>query len=264
MREKSTELKDFYESKVWEFHKITNPYEVIRLQNLLEFLAPKSTDVILDAGCGGGAYTKILPKTSTIIALDLSKGAIKNAKENLESANIFFIVATVDHLPLKDRFLSKIVCVDVIEHIVNVEKCLREMARVLKPFGKISIFTACGNNRLSLEYILAPLLSKLINLVRLKMGHIQVFTTSSLRKSLEPRFVIRSIQYIHHWMGWCLKFLWDTAHLKSSERYQSSPLLKYSTSSTFSRAFWLILEAEYRLLKNKSLGSEIIINAIKK
>lgn len=264
MREKSTELKDFYESKIWEFHKIANPYELIRLQNLLEFLTPKSTDVVLDAGCGGGAYTKILPKTSTIIALDLSKGAIKNAKENLQSANIFFIVADVGHLPLKDGSLSKIVCVDVIEHIVNVEKCLREMARVLKPFGKISIFTACGNNRLSLEYILAPLLGKLINLIRLKMGHIQVFTTSSLRKLLEPRFVIRSMQYMHHWMGWCLKFLWDTAHLKSSEGYHSSPLLKHSISSTFSRAFWLILEAEYRLLKNKSLGSEIIINAIKK
>lgn len=55
MREKSTELKDFYESKVWEFHKIANPYELIRLQNLLAFLAPKSTVVVLDAGCGGGA-----------------------------------------------------------------------------------------------------------------------------------------------------------------------------------------------------------------
>lgn len=101
MREKSTELKDLYESKFWEFHKIANPYELIRLQNLIEFLAPKSTVVVLDAGCGGGAYTKILPKTSTIIALDLSKGAIKNAKENLQSANIFFIVADVGHLRLR-------------------------------------------------------------------------------------------------------------------------------------------------------------------
>ena len=121
MREKSTELKDFYESKVWQFHKTANPYELIRLQNLLAFLAPKSTDAVLDAGCGGGTYTKILSKTSTIIAFDLSKGAIKNVKENLQSTNIFFIVAVVGQLPLKYEPLCKIVCVDVIEHAVNVE-----------------------------------------------------------------------------------------------------------------------------------------------
>jgi len=265
MRERGVELKDFYESKIWEFHSITSLYERIRVQNLLEFLVPESTDIILDAGCGGGTYTKILSRTSTVISVDLSKEATRNAKENLrQSKNVFFIVSDVERLPIRGKSLDKIMCVDVIEHIANVEESLREMARVLKPFGKISIFTACGDNKFSLEYILKPTLGRLINLIRLKMGHIQIFSTPSLRKLLESNFIIINIQYMHHWVGWFLKFLWDLFHLNSSESYYSSYSFNESILSIFSRALWSILDVEYKLLKKKSSGSEIIINAIKK
>jgi precorrin-6B methylase 2 len=65
-----TELKDFYESKVWSYHDVTNPYEKFRLRNIFEFLAPKTTDVILDAGSGGGSYARSIGERRTVVALD--------------------------------------------------------------------------------------------------------------------------------------------------------------------------------------------------
>lgn len=265
MQESGVELKDFYESKIWKFHNITNPYEQIRLQVLLEFFTSEPMDIILDIGCGGGTYTKIFPKTSTVISVDISGRAIKNAKENIgQSQNIFFIVSDVMHLPLRDNSVDKIACIDVFEHLANVEESLGEIARVSKPFGRISIFTACGDNKFTLEYILNPIFGRLINSIRSKMGHIQIFSTSSICRLLEPSFVITNIQYMHHWVGWFFKFLWDLAHLNSPENCCSSYSFKGSILSIFSRTLWLMLKLEYRLLKNKSSGSEIIINAFKK
>ena len=54
MAKRSNDLRDFYESRVWKSHRIGNPYEVVRFQNILDFLGTKSGNTVLDAGCGGG------------------------------------------------------------------------------------------------------------------------------------------------------------------------------------------------------------------
>lgn len=254
----------FCETKVWRFHRIVNSYELIRSQNILEFLAPVSSGLILDVGCGGGTYTEILTERSKVIALDISNAAMKIAKDNVRSSEASFIVSDVEHLPLMDESVSGIICVDVIEHVTNVKRFLEEMSRVLKQSGRIAIFTACGNNKLSLEYVLKPSLGRFINLIRSKMGHIHIFSTQSLYSLLAPDFIVTNTRYMHHWMGWSLKFMWDLAHIRSSQSHQSTLVPKTAVPSILTRILWLTLEEEYKLLRNKSSGSEIMVNAIKK
>jgi len=266
LQTKTKEFKDFYESSVWKFHPVVNLYERIRLQNLFGFLAPKSSDVLLDAGCGGGTYTKHLAKVSTVIATDISKKALENAKKGLSelSEQIHYIVCDNEYLPLRDNSIDKIGCIDVIEHIVNVKVSLREMARVSKSHGRISIFTACGKNKFTLEYILERVLGKLINSIRLKSGHVHAFSTQNLCRLLEPHFVVVKIQYTHHWLGWFFKFLWDISYLNLPGSCSRLPAFKNPILSTFSRVLWLIFEVEYKLLKDVSSGCEIIVNAYTK
>jgi ubiquinone/menaquinone biosynthesis C-methylase UbiE len=260
-----TEPKDFYESNVWRFHDVANPYERFRLKNLLEFLAPKPTEIVLDVGSGGGSYTKSVAKRSTVVASDLSRGAIKSAKENMtEVETIFFIVSDVEHLPIKEKSIDDVFCIDVIEHLAHVDTALSEMARVLKPSGKISIFTACGNNKLSLEYALRPLFGRLIELIYLKIGHLQAFSTAGLLQLLGNNFVETNIQYMYPWIGSWMNFIWGVANLKSFGTVPSPTKPRDSISAAVLRAIWILLDKENELFKNKSIGGEIVINATKR
>jgi ubiquinone/menaquinone biosynthesis C-methylase UbiE len=262
---KTRSLRVFYESNVWHFHQISDFYERIRLQNIFEFLFPAKSDIVLDAGSGGGTYAKQLATKSAVIATDISKQALLNAKESLsKSINVNYIVCANEYLPLRGQSINKIACVDVLEHSASVDGFIAEMARVLSPCGRISIFTACGNNKNTLENILKPALEKLIMFIRLKFGHTHIFSTEELEQILEPKFKIVKIQYMHHWLGWFIKFVWDISKTDSSEDCSQMPTFKNPFYFALSQALWLVLKGEYYLLKNVNTGTEINVNALRK
>jgi len=260
-----TELKDFYESHVWSYRDVTNPYEKFRLRNVLEFLAPKKTDVVLDVGSGGGSYARSIGERCTIVALDISRKAIENAKRSMGSLQTAsYVVSDVEQLPIKEHSTDGILCMDVIEHLRHVDRSICEMARVLKPHGKLAIFTAGGGNRLSLEYIVRPLLGGLLRLIYRKIGHLHAFSTAALLQLMGDDFSHVEVQYMHPWIGSWLNLLWGTAHLKSSGTITSPLAAKDSISGSLFKALWILLDKENELFKNKSIGGEIIINAIKR
>jgi ubiquinone/menaquinone biosynthesis C-methylase UbiE len=260
-----TELRDFYESNVWKYHDATNPYEKFRLRNILEFLAPKTTDAILDVGSGGGSYARSIGERCTVVALDISREAIERARESMrELQTPYFIVSDVEQLPIRDQSMDSILCMDVIEHLRHVGRSIGEMARVLKPHGKIAIFTACGGNRMSLEYIVRPLLGRLLRLIYLKIGHLHAFSTAALLQLLGNSFSRVEIQFMYPWIGSWLNLLWGVAHLKSSGTTASPSTAEDSISGSVLRAFWILLDKENELFKNKSVGGEIVINATKR
>jgi len=259
-----SELKDFYESRIWKTHKIGNLYELIRFQYIHEFLVNRLAGPVLDAGCGGGTYTQIMANVSSVIAVDISVNAIRNAKENLaRSKDVSFIVGDLGHLPLRGGIVSKVASIDVLEHIKKPEQAVGEVCRILQPYGSVLLFTACGENKLTMEYMLKPLFGKLILSIRSRLGHVSIFTNQSIHTLLCRDFTIVRIRYMHHWLGWLIKFLWDMAHMNSLESHQSQCESKVSGSS-LSRMLWVMLEAEYKLLRKRDLGTEIIINATKK
>lgn len=262
MPERSSDLRDFYESRVWKIHQISNPYEVVRFRHILEFLGTESRNTVLDVGCGGGTYTRILARAQLVIAVDVSSNAVKTAKQSLLwKGNVFFVVCDLEHLPIRDMAVDKVSCIDVLEHVERPQKAVNEMSRVLRSNGKMLLFTACGENKFTLEYMLRPFFGKLINSIRSTLGHVSIFTTQSIRKMLSQDFMITRIEYMHHWAGWLFKFCWDATHMNSLESHQS----QFEVSgSTFSRILWLPFEAEYQLFKSRSLGTEIIVDATKK
>ena len=262
MAKSNRDLRDFYESRVWKIHQISNPYEVVRFRHILEFLGTESGNTVLDVGCGGGTYTRILARSQLRIAVDVSFNAVKSAKQSLASEdNVFYIVCDLEHLPIRDIAVDKVVCIDVLEHVERPQKAVNEMSRVLRSNGQMLLFTACGENRFSLEYVLKPFFGKLINSIRSTLGHVSIFTTQSVRRMLSQDFMIARIEYMHHWVGWLFKFCWDATHMNSLEGHQSQ---LGASGSSLSRILWLPLEAEYELFKSRSFGTEIIVNAVKK
>jgi len=259
---RSSDLRDFYEGRIWKIHQISNPYEVVRFRHILEFLGTESGNTVLDVGCGGGTYTRILARAQLLIAVDVSSNAVKTAKQSLVSeGNVFFIVCDLEHLPIRDMAVDKVACIDVLEHVERPQKAVNEMQRVLRSNGQMLLFTACGENRFTLEYMFRPLFGKLINSIRSTLGHVSIFTTQSVRRMLSQDFMIARIEYMHHWAGWLFKFCWDATHINSLEGHQSQ---FEASGSSLSRILWLPFEIEYQLFKTRSLGTEIIVDAIKK
>lgn len=101
--------------------------------------------LILEAGCGVGAQTKIIaPKniSSQIISADISSESIKQAKEltnSLGITNVKFKQADIFNLPFKKNHFDHVFVCFVLEHLVNPFNSLIELKRVLKPGGTIMV-----------------------------------------------------------------------------------------------------------------------------
>ncbi len=147
-------MKDFYISdfKNWNekmvrkydpdcYHHHLNPMvryiETKRVRKVIDFLALKKEESLLEVGCGAGNILERLD-CSKIVGVDISlyilgKAMHKNIK------HIQFINADVESLPLRDQSFNKIICSEVLEHVLHPHKALVEIWRVLKSEGMLII-----------------------------------------------------------------------------------------------------------------------------
>jgi len=116
----------------------------IRMHVFFDYLKdlPYSS-ITLDFGCGIGGWSAFLQKTFgfEVIGVDISKEAIKRAKEMYSDENTYFLVADCQHLPFREEAFDIIFSSDVLGHIPNVPKALEEMFMVLKKNGIVSMYS---------------------------------------------------------------------------------------------------------------------------
>lgn len=102
-------------------------------------------EVILEAGCGVGAQTKIIaPQNphSRFVSVDISPDSIISASKTIEELNILnvqFTVADIFRLPFDDETFDHIFVCFVLEHLSNPLTALKELKRVLKNGGTITV-----------------------------------------------------------------------------------------------------------------------------
>lgn len=103
---------------------------------------------VLDAGSGPGLYAlHLAEKGHFVTGIDIDKEKVKLSTEIAKrmGSTAEFVAGDLCALPFPDNSFEVIVCSDVIEHIPDDRKALREMARVLRPEGKL-VLTTTGNN----------------------------------------------------------------------------------------------------------------------
>jgi ubiquinone/menaquinone biosynthesis C-methylase UbiE len=100
---------------------------------------------ILEAGCGVGAQTVILAKKSPksdITSIDISKESIKHAQTAMDREdiqNVHFEIADLTDLDFASESFDHIFVCFVLEHLPHHTVALRELKRVLKKGGTITI-----------------------------------------------------------------------------------------------------------------------------
>jgi len=171
-----------YEAKRWGSAPVRpKPWYMngLKLRYLLSDLSPVHGRV-LDVGCGAGSIAKAVKRERPdldVMGCDLSESALATARADAEGVD--FRLATAERLPFEDGTLDFVWIVDVLEHVDDPERVLREVARVLKPGGGFHIVLPLEGQPRTL-YRLAGTGTRWKAKVR-HGGHIQIFSADRFR-----------------------------------------------------------------------------------
>jgi ubiquinone/menaquinone biosynthesis C-methylase UbiE len=190
---------DFYERKE-VIHEVVEAKRSEICYNLITDLITNKTATgvkkrILDIGCGDGSFIIKFKKHCETFGVDISQNAIKIAKE--AGISTYELDVSCEKLPFQDEYFDIIYMGDVIEHLINPDFAINEVARVIKTNGFLVLSTpnlASWLNRLLLLLGMQPLFSEVSTSKTFgrgpksydfyPVGHLRIFTYKALKEFL--------------------------------------------------------------------------------
>ncbi len=130
----------------------------IYFKNILSSYLKANLKKIFDAGSGIGAHTFWLAKNyphSSITGGDIDKNKLKSSSilaNQLDIKNVTFMYFDLRKVPKKSSF-DLIVCIDVLEHIHNYKKVLRNFYLLLQKNGYVYLHVPQSNQKRIFKYL---------------------------------------------------------------------------------------------------------------
>ena len=103
-------------------------------------------EVVVDLGSGGGLdvflASKMVGPSGRAIGIDMTPAMIERARSNAQSggySNVDFYLSTIDRIPLEDSSVDCVISNCVLNLAPDKPAVFREIARVLKPGGRVAV-----------------------------------------------------------------------------------------------------------------------------
>lgn len=164
-------------------YKSKNPLLKIVLKRFLKEINHKLKKYkyksLIDIGCGEGFVLQKFSPEGKVVGIDTSQEALKLAKKNFPRA--IYKKANIYKIPFPKSSFDVALCLEVIEHLDNPDRGLKEVSRVAKN-AIISVPESLVFRTLNLARL------KNISLLGEDPEHMQRFTKTTFRKLLERYF----------------------------------------------------------------------------
>jgi SAM-dependent methyltransferase len=153
---------------------------------------------VLDVGCGGGRHAfEVYRRGGRVVAFDLDPGELKDVtgmfaamraegEAGAAGAGAEAVSGDATAMPFSDNAFDRVIAAEVLEHVLDDQRAMHELARVLRPGGLAAVtvpafFPERVCWALSAEYHEVP------------GGHVRIYTRVELeaklaRAGLEPRW----------------------------------------------------------------------------
>ncbi|MCF6155678.1 MAG: methyltransferase domain-containing protein [Candidatus Brocadia sp.] len=117
------------------------------LRETLKRLDINPTDRLLDIGCGTGSLLRAITESYPlvkVVGVDLSVEMLKIAR-NKQIKDSALIAGQTRCLPFRSKSFDLVVSCNAFHYLHKPEECLAEIARILKPQGRVVITDWCDD-----------------------------------------------------------------------------------------------------------------------
>ena len=181
----------------------------------------KGGEKVLDLGCGSGRHSWYVCKQDhcSVYAVDYDLESLQKAKymlglmdkENETKGKWLVIQGNAMTLPFCDKSFDKIVCSEVLEHVIDDEQATRELYRVLKDDGELAVSVP--------SYLPETIYWKISEAYHTNPGgHIRIYRKRQLIDMLKRNnLIVFAVKHKHafHSIYWLLRCLFGVRNEKA-------------------------------------------------
>ncbi len=129
------------------------PVLMERLGAGLDAFGVEPGESVLDVGCGTGNLTRALldrlSDAGRIVAVDLAPRMIAAARRKVSDPRVEWHVVDARQLPCADASCDRVICYSVWPHLDERPAVARELARVLRPGGRVHVWHLISRERVN-------------------------------------------------------------------------------------------------------------------
>lgn len=165
-----------------------------RVKTIFDFVNPDDDMRILDLPCGRGFYLNMFHYVSKceLVGADLDWSVVKTARQELgHLANIHIHHASIYSMPYPRASFDAVILSEILEHIGDDARGLKEAYRVLKPGGVLAVTVPNANYPFwwdPINRVLEGMLNRRIQhgpLAGIWANHVRLYTPIQLRNAVE-------------------------------------------------------------------------------
>ncbi|MFI1471251.1 class I SAM-dependent methyltransferase [Streptomyces wuyuanensis] len=121
----------------------------------VEAMGLRPGEAVLDAGCGTGRALPLLRRAvgpaGTVVGVDLTLEMLQAAAHAGRDRDATLLQADASRLPLRTASMDAVFASGLIAHLPNPADDLRELARVVRPGGRLALFHPIGRAALAVR-----------------------------------------------------------------------------------------------------------------